>query len=305
MTVGPALEPSGAAAELEPGGGPHGRGRRLRPWLVLVAIAGLAAFATWELVVGAGRLPGSPRAPRGADLPPTATLALCAVAGLVTLGSLAGRRGVALAGPRRVAKRAIDVAGALAGLVLASPLLVVAAVLVRRHDGGPVLFRQRRVGRQGQTFTMVKLRTMVVDAEARRPAIEHENRRSGPMFKHEADPRVTRPGRFLRAASIDELPQLWNVLRGDMSLVGPRPALPSEAALFGEALNRRHTVRPGITGLWQVEARDSERFEDLERHDLFYVENWSVLLDLALLVRTVGGVVRRTWRFLRGDASLL
>jgi exopolysaccharide biosynthesis polyprenyl glycosylphosphotransferase len=212
---------------------------------------------------------------------------------------------VALTGPQRIVKRAIDFAGAAAGLVLASPLLVAAAVAVKLHDGGPVLFRQRRVGLHGDLFPMVKLRTMVVDAEAQRPTIEHENRRSGPMFKHEADPRVTRPGRLLRAASIDELPQLWNVLKGQMSLVGPRPALPGEAALFGENLNRRHTVRPGITGLWQVEARDSERFEDLERHDLFYVENWSVLLDLALLVRTVGGVVRRTWRFSRHESGTL
>lgn len=212
---------------------------------------------------------------------------------------------VALTGPQRVVKRAIDLIGAALALVLASPLLLIAAVAIRRHDGGPVLFRQRRVGRHGETFLMLKLRTMDVDAEARRRAIEHENRRSGPMFKHAADPRVTRPGRLLRASSIDELPQLWNVIRGQMSLVGPRPALPSEVALFGEDLNRRHSVRPGITGVWQVEARDSTRFEDLERHDLFYVENWSVLLDLGLLFRTVGGVVARAWRSRRHDSDAL
>jgi len=212
---------------------------------------------------------------------------------------------VALTGPQRVVKRAIDLVGASVGLLVASPLLLGAAVAIRLHDRGPVLFRQRRVGRHGEMFRMLKLRTMDVDAEDMMPAIQHENRRSGPMFKHEADPRVTRPGRPLRAASVDELPQLWNVLRGQMSLVGPRPALPSEAALFGENLNRRHTVRPGITGLWQVEARDSERFEDLERHDLFYVENWSVLLDLALLGRTVGGVARRAWRISRHQPGAL
>ena len=212
---------------------------------------------------------------------------------------------VALTGPQRVVKRAIDLGGAAAGLVVMTPVLLAAAVAVKLHDKGPVLFRQQRVGRHGDTFPMLKLRTMDVDAEARRAGLEHENRRSGPLFKHGADPRITGPGRLLRATSIDELPQLWNVIRGQMSLVGPRPALPSEAAQFGDDLNRRHTVRPGITGLWQVEARDSERFEDLERHDLFYVENWSVLLDLTLLVRTVGGVIRRAWHFLRHDDDAL
>ena len=213
---------------------------------------------------------------------------------------------VALTGPQRVVKRAIDLVGGIVGLVLLSPVLLVAAVAVKVHDRGPILFRQQRVGRHGDTFLMLKLRTMDIDAEARRTVLEHENRRFGPMFKHPNDPRVTRPGKVLRATSIDELPQLWNVLKGQMSLVGPRPALPSEAAMFDENFNRRHTVRPGITGLWQVEARDSVRFEDLERHDLFYVENWSVLLDLTLLVRTVGGVIRRAWRCSRGhEGSLL
>jgi exopolysaccharide biosynthesis polyprenyl glycosylphosphotransferase len=210
---------------------------------------------------------------------------------------------VVLTGPQRVVKRAIDLVGAAVCLVLASPVLLCAAIAIKAHDGGPVLFCQRRVGRHGDTFLMLKLRTMDIDAEDRRAALEPENLRTGPMFKHGDDPRATRPGRLLRAASIDELPQLWNVVRGEMSLVGPRPALPSEAAQFGADLNRRHAVRPGITGLWQVEARDSARFEDLERHDLFYVENWSVLLDLGLLVRTSSGVFSRTWRFLRHDES--
>ncbi|MEO5679846.1 MAG: sugar transferase, partial [Acidimicrobiales bacterium] len=213
---------------------------------------------------------------------------------------------VALTGPQRTVKRAVDIVGAGLGLVLASPVLAAAAAAIRLHDRGPALFRQPRVGRHGDTFVMWKLRTMGTDAEGRKEALYHESWRKGPLFKHPNDPRITRPGRWLRASSIDELPQLWNVLRGQMSLVGPRPALPTEVALFGENLNRRHSVRPGITGLWQVEARDSERFEDLERHDLFYVENWSVLLDLGLLVRTVGGVVTRAWRIGRhhGDALL-
>ena len=210
---------------------------------------------------------------------------------------------VSLTGPQRTVKRAIDITGACLGLVLASPLLMVAAVAIRLHDGGPVLFRQQRIGRHGEVFVMVKLRTMRPDAERLRAALEPENRREGPLFKHAADPRVTRPGRWLRATSIDEIPQLWNVLCGQMSLVGPRPALPAEVALFGENLLRRHAVRPGITGMWQVEARDSARFEDLERHDLFYVENWSVLLDLGLLARTLGGVLVRAWRISRREAG--
>ncbi len=212
---------------------------------------------------------------------------------------------VSLTGPQRTVKRAIDIVGACVGLVVASPALLVAALAIRVHDHGPVLFRQQRIGRHGDPFVMLKLRTMGLDAERRRADLASQNGREGPMFKHLDDPRVTRPGKWLRAASLDELPQLWNVLRGQMSLVGPRPALPSEVAVFGENLMRRHSVRPGITGMWQVEARDSARFEDLERHDLFYVENWSVLLDLGLLVRTVGGVVGRAWRISRQQEDIL
>jgi len=210
---------------------------------------------------------------------------------------------VALTGPQRMVKRGIDIVGAVVGLVLGSALLAVAAVIVRWHDGGPAFFRQARVGLNGETFVMLKIRTMRTDAEAVREALPLEERANDPRFKRVDDPRVTRPGRLLRATSIDELPQLWNVLRGQMSLVGPRPALPSEVRLFGDNLNRRHSVRPGVTGLWQVEARDSERFEDLERHDLFYIENWSVLLDMALLSRTFGGVISRAWRLSRGGGD--
>jgi len=212
---------------------------------------------------------------------------------------------VDLTGPQRILKRAIDIGGAVVGLIVVSPVLLAAAVAVYAGDRRPVYFRQERVGKDGVPFTMHKLRTMVVGAEAQQAALQAANRRHGPMFKLAGDPRVTRVGGLLRAASIDELPQLWNVLRGQMSLVGPRPALPSQVASFGDELNRRHTVRPGITGLWQVEARDSDRFTDLERHDLFYVENWSVLLDLGLLVRTAGHVLGRTWRTVRRDPRLM
>jgi lipopolysaccharide/colanic/teichoic acid biosynthesis glycosyltransferase len=168
------------------------------------------------------------------------------------------------------------------------------ALLVKTEDRGPVLFRQQRVGRDGVEFEMLKFRSMCVDAEAKLAALRATNERHGPLFKMDgADPRVTRIGRFLRATSLDELPQLLNVLRGDMSLVGPRPALASEVAEFPAELRARHQVRPGITGLWQVEARDNPSFEAYRRLDLFYVENWSLALDLIILLGTVEQVLLR------------
>jgi lipopolysaccharide/colanic/teichoic acid biosynthesis glycosyltransferase len=140
---------------------------------------------------------------------------------------------------------------------------------------------------------MYKFRTMVVDAEDRLAELTTTNQRTGPLFKVANDPRVTAVGRILRATSIDELPQLWNVLRGEMSLVGPRPALPIEVEAFGPDLLRRHTVTPGITGLWQVEGRDLADFSAYEESDLFYVENWSISLDVAILARTVVSVCGR------------
>lgn len=200
-------------------------------------------------------------------------------------------------------KRAVDVVVATAGLaVLAAPLAVV-ALLIRRHDGGPVLFRQQRVGRGGEEFTFYKLRTMVPDAERRKAEMAAENIRQGPLFKLVDDPRVTPIGRFLRLSSIDELPQLVNVLRGDMSLVGPRPALPEEVARFDAELLARHDVRPGITGLWQLEARDGSSFESYQRLDLHYVENWSITLDAAILVSTLASVFARIFRRMRATAA--
>ena len=190
-------------------------------------------------------------------------------------------------------KRAMDIAGGLIGCVLALPVLAVAAVLIKLDDRGPVFFRQERVGQNGTTFGLLKLRTMVVDAEARRREIEDENVRTGPLFKVDHDPRTTRIGRILRASSLDELPQLFNVVAGHMSLVGPRPALPSEVEKFHERLRQRERVPPGITGLWQIEGRDNPSFRAYERFDLYYVENWSLLLDLAIVLTTVGAVVSR------------
>ncbi len=194
---------------------------------------------------------------------------------------------------QRALKRAFDVAVATALLVLFSPVFAVVAVLVRLGDRGPVFFRQQRVGQGDSRFTMLKFRTMVVDAEARLAALELDNQRRGPLFKLDVDPRVTRVGRFLRASSLDELPQLINVVRGEMSLVGPRPALPAEVAEFPIELRERHRVRPGITGLWQVEARDNPSFAAYQRLDLFYVENWSLALDLVVMLGTAEQLLLR------------
>lgn len=196
---------------------------------------------------------------------------------------------------KRATKRTFDVLTAGTLLVLASPILAVAALAVRRQDGAPAIFRQVRVGRDGREFTLLKLRTMVPDADSRLVDLTTANQRAGgPLFKVAVDPRRTRVGRFLERTSIDELPQLINVLRGDMSIVGPRPALPQEVADFDPEFQARHLVRPGITGLWQAEAREKPDFEVYRRLDLFYVENWSIGLDLAICFATATSVARRT-----------
>jgi exopolysaccharide biosynthesis polyprenyl glycosylphosphotransferase len=186
-----------------------------------------------------------------------------------------------------ILKRAFDIILSLVVLVVAAPAWLVVAIGIKLGDRGPVFFRQTRVGKDGKTFRLVKFRTMRVDAEQLLASMLAENERKGPLFKMDKDPRVTTIGRFLRETSLDELPQLINVLRGEMSLVGPRPALPSEVATFGSELRQRELVPPGITGLWQVEARDNPSFEAYRRLDLFYVENWSIILDLMILMGTV------------------
>jgi exopolysaccharide biosynthesis polyprenyl glycosylphosphotransferase len=200
-------------------------------------------------------------------------------------------------------KRAFDIVVASTLLLVSSPLFLTIALLVKLGDKGPVFFRQERVGRGDETFGMLKFRSMVVDAEARLTALSDGNQRTGPLFKLAVDPRVTRLGRFLRASSLDELPQLINVVKGEMSLVGPRPALPSEVAEFPIELRERHRVRPGITGLWQVEARDNPSFDAYQRLDLFYVENWSLALDLVILLGTAEQLVLRPL-FGRGGGEL-
>ncbi len=198
-------------------------------------------------------------------------------------------------GQHRLVKAAVDRVVAAAALVLLAPVLAGIALLIRWDSPGPVLFRQQRVGRDGRRFTMLKFRTMVVDAEARRGELAHLNERSeGLLFKIRQDPRITRVGRVLRRFSLDELPQLLNVLTGSMSLVGPRPPLPEEAARYDERVRRRLRVKPGLTGAWQVSGRSDLPWDEAVRLDVGYVENWSLGMDAEILLRTGSAVVRGT-----------
>lgn len=190
------------------------------------------------------------------------------------------------------AKRLFDVVGSLLALVVFAPLLLVVSVLIVLDDRGPVLFRQKRVGFNGRLFTCYKLRSMCVNAEARLAELAAQNEGSGVLFKMARDPRVTRVGRFIRRYSIDELPQLFNVLKGEMSLIGPRPALPSEVDNYEEYVHRRLAVRPGMTGLWQVSGRSRLSWDETVRLDLYYVDNWSMVQDLRIVLRTIGAVLR-------------
>jgi exopolysaccharide biosynthesis polyprenyl glycosylphosphotransferase len=195
-------------------------------------------------------------------------------------------------GPTRVMKEAFDRTFAALALLMISPLIMLIAAAVKVTSNGPVIFRQVRVGRDGEVFTVYKFRTMVVDAERRLAELKHRNESNGVLFKMREDPRVTRVGRTLRRFSLDELPQLVNVLLGSMSLVGPRPALPSETEQYGRTTSRRLLVKPGITGLWQVSGRSDLSWEDSVRLDLYYVENWSFAGDIQILWKTLSAVVR-------------
>jgi exopolysaccharide biosynthesis polyprenyl glycosylphosphotransferase len=199
---------------------------------------------------------------------------------------------VSRSGWRHVAKRGFDVVVSLMLLALSAPLLAAVALLIKLTSPGAVIYRQERVGRGGRTFAFLKLRTMVVNAEALLPSLLDQNEAAGPLFKMRRDPRVTTVGRVLRKLSIDEVPQLWNVVRGDMSLVGPRPALPSEVTQWPPELHQRLRVQPGITGMWQVNGRTDSSFENYTRLDLYYVDNWSLMSDLAIMARTVPVVLR-------------
>lgn len=194
-------------------------------------------------------------------------------------------------GWRRHAKRAFDLVLAVGGLLVTAPVIGVAAIAIKATSAGPVLFKQTRVGRDGEPFEVLKLRTMVIDAEERLAALRDQSQADGPLFKMEDDPRVTRAGRILRKLSIDELPQLWNVVRDEMSIVGPRPALPGEVDQWSPELFQRLRVKPGITGMWQVNGRSSASFAEYVRLDLYYVDNWSLVNDLVIVAKTIPAVL--------------
>lgn len=188
-------------------------------------------------------------------------------------------------------KRLVDIVGATVGLAVLSPVMLVTAIAIRVRDGTPILFRQTRVGLHGRPFTIIKFRTMDPDAEERLHEVAHLNERSGAAFKATNDPRLSRLGRTLRKTSIDELPQLWNVLKGEMSLVGPRPPLPSEVVEYDIWHRRRLSMKPGITGLWQVEMRHEPSFDRWVELDLSYIDRWTLWLDLRILLRTMPSVL--------------
>ena len=191
-----------------------------------------------------------------------------------------------------IAKRAMDIALAVVGLVVLSPLFAAVAAVMVATEGRPVFFRQVRVGLHGRPFTIVKFRTMVTDAEARYDEVVAMSDTQGAAFKMTNDPRITRLGAFLRKSSIDELPQLWNVLLGHMSIVGPRPAPPREVADYDIWHRRRLSMKPGITGLWQVEARLDESFDRRAALDLRYIDGWSVWLDMKIILRTIPAMLQ-------------
>ncbi len=197
-----------------------------------------------------------------------------------------------MAGARRVVKSLVDKVLTIGLILAALPALVLVGLLVRLDSSGPVFFRQKRVGAQGEEFDMLKFRTMVVDAEERLAELATQHDGNAVLFKMKDDPRVTRVGKYLRRYSVDELPQLLNVLKGQMSLVGPRPPLPREVAGYEPDAIRRLRVRPGLTGLWQVSGRSDLSWEESLRLDLWYVDNWSLVLDLQILFRTARAVLR-------------
>ena len=196
----------------------------------------------------------------------------------------------ALDGGQRVAKRLFDVVVSGVLISFSSPVLILIALVLKVTDPGPVLFRQERVGIEGAHFGMLKFRSMVVDAEQRLSELEHRNEGNGVLFKMKSDPRITPVGRFLRKYSLDELPQLFNIFAGSMSLVGPRPPLPREVAVYEKDVRRRLLVKPGLTGLWQVSGRSNLSWQDSVRLDLYYVENWSLAGDLVIILKTARAV---------------
>jgi exopolysaccharide biosynthesis polyprenyl glycosylphosphotransferase len=205
---------------------------------------------------------------------------------------LIGLREVSIQGWNRVVKRAIDVVVSSLILSVFSPfMLAIAAIIKLESPGGPVIFRHTRIGKDGVPFTMFKFRSMRPNAADERPLLEDQNEAIGPLFKIRQDPRLTRVGRFIRRFSVDELPQLFNVLRGDMSLVGPRPPIPSEVEQYEDWHKKRLAVSPGMTGLWQVSGRSELDFDEMVMYDIYYIEHWSLSLDFRILLRTIPTVL--------------
>lgn len=195
---------------------------------------------------------------------------------------------------RLATKRLMDIAGATALILASGPVMLAVAIAIRLESPGPIMFRQIRSGRNGRRFTMLKFRSMVVDAEAKKAALAAQNEMSGPVFKITRDPRVTRVGAFIRKTSLDELPQFFNIFWGDMSLVGPRPPIPAEVEQYEPWQRRRLSVKPGLTGLWQVSGRNNIDFEEWMRLDLRYIDTWSLWLDFKILLRTLPAVLNKT-----------
>ncbi len=204
---------------------------------------------------------------------------------------LIGFREISIKGWNLAMKRAIDIAVSATALVVLAPLMGLIALAIKLDSRGPIFFRQTRIGKHGEPFTMYKFRSMVEGAEEMLPDLLEHNEATGPLFKIKNDPRRTRVGNIIRRTSLDELPQLYNVLRGEMSLVGPRPALPREVEAYQEWHKKRLEVVPGITGLWQVSGRSELTFEDMILLDIYYAENWSLWLDLSILLRTIPKVL--------------
>lgn len=186
-----------------------------------------------------------------------------------------------------IIKRLIDIICSFMGLLAFSPLFIIIAIIIKFTSKGPVFFSQKRVGKYGREFDMYKFRSMVVNAEELKEKLAAQNEMSGPMFKMKDDPRVTKVGKFIRKTSLDELPQLWNVIKGDMSLVGPRPSLPKEVAQFEDWMHRRLEVKPGLTCYWQVSGRNNIDFEDWMKLDIRYVEERNLFVDIKLIFKTI------------------
>ncbi|MFR5266962.1 sugar transferase [Clostridium sp.] len=184
-------------------------------------------------------------------------------------------------------KRVLDIVGSLVGLVVLSPIMLIVAILIKFDSKGPILFSQTRVGKNGNEFKMYKFRSMVVDAEELKEKLQEKNERKGPMFKMKDDPRITKIGKFIRKTSIDELPQLINILKGEMSIVGPRPSLPKEVAQFDDWMLERLEVKPGLTCYWQVEGRDDIEFREWMELDVKYVRERNLKIDIVLIFKTV------------------